>query len=213
MKKVISLLAISIFLLYWVVTLIFNMPDNYIKLSLGSNERTFQFLFSQKWEFFAPPPDFNERLYITFLSEDKKNTKTLEILKPILDKKKADAPFNRESDILDYLISNSMNSISDLMTEEYKIYKFNKKNAKDEKNILDTAFTNLVVKTVQKTNAFKVIENYAKIVASRNNINNMNFFIVCVTKINILKFYQRFEKTTLTEEMLFKSDTLRLYEN
>ena len=72
-----NLLKIStflIFLSYWGITVFFNFPDTSIVIGENySKYKIFDKYLYQKWQFFAPPPQSNSRLYFTYIFKNKKN--------------------------------------------------------------------------------------------------------------------------------------------
>jgi hypothetical protein len=103
-----------IFLSYWVVTILFVSPDNYVKISLIKGEEFFDDLFYQNWAFFAPPPTSDNRLYYRFeMLTDSCKVYTFEVLEPIIKMKRHAAPFNSSAEILEYVLSGVVQNITD----------------------------------------------------------------------------------------------------
>ncbi len=158
-RYIISTLVLGLFLFYSILTIVFVSPSNFLNISLTESGNTFCVFFNQKWEFFAPPPNFNDRIYYVFENKKIKNDNRIyEILNPILTEKADKAPFNVKADILDYLISNSYNNICDILikSRKNKIYEYKKKNQiKTESEIF------LIVREdVKNSNSFKTLGNY-----------------------------------------------------
>lgn len=96
------------------------------------------------------------------------------------------------------------------MVEQNKIFTYEKRKTINKNEMPDDDFTNLTTKMLQQTNNFKLIKNYAKIVANRNDIEQYNRIIISIAKRDITKFHQRFDNITPSEDFLFISDTLEL---
>ena len=111
-------------LFYISATLFFNLPRNYLKIINSKSEAYFHFFLFQRWNFFAPPPNYNERLYYTFKSNADTNLIVYEVFEPLYKLKSQKAPFNNREDLLDYLLSNSLNSMGEEIYEakEYKFF-------------------------------------------------------------------------------------------
>jgi len=206
MKRLILIPFILIFFLYWGSTILFNLPDNYINLSLTKQSEQFNTFFFQKWSFFAPPPKFNDRLYYTFFS--KKDTLTFEVLEPLNLKKQISAPFNWNEDLLDYVISNSVNAVSDEVVEINQIMKND--TAKFSK-MSDTIKSNYLIKQIQGIYCFQTLRNYAQFVANKNNLKTPDYRVqIQISRSYIPNFSDRYNFSTVNrEEIFFKSEILK----
>ncbi len=191
MRRVISIILILIFLFYWSMTIIFVSPKNYLNISLLEYSDLYNSFFYQKWAFFAPPPKTNERLYYIF--ENKNNIKDIqifEVIEPITKAKSEKNPFNTEEDLLDYVLSNSINNIRETIvnTNEFIIYqeqKLDKKFTKSEKEkFYDNEIDNL--------SRFKTLKNYSRNVAIKNNIDIRKYNVkFTISLIDIVPFSER----------------------
>jgi hypothetical protein len=118
--------ALGAFLIYWSLTLVFVSPDNPIRIELGSTMNLFARVFSQRWGFFAPPPTGDLRIYYSFYDKvSGAEVLTVEALAPIVDAKRAAAPFNSDEEIMDYLLASSAMSLIELMSMQSEITKLN----------------------------------------------------------------------------------------
>ncbi|CAM1343864.1 hypothetical protein [Tenacibaculum amylolyticum] len=212
MKKTLPYFIVGIFSIYWLCTIIYVSPNNYIKISLLKQEQAFDIFFFQKWGFFAPPPDYNDRLYYTFHSKkDSTKAYTFEVMETLQEKKSARAPFNSSEDILDYILSNTLNSISSgLVTINQKI-EYDKKtpfdSLKNRMNIIEREKN-----YVQSSNNFSTLKKYAEFVAKKNNLNIKDYFLTIeIVQSNMPKFADRNEleapKKSL-DNLIFKSDKI-----
>ena len=173
------------------MTLIFVSPKNYLNISLLEYSDLYNSFFYQKWAFFAPPPKTNERLYYIF--ENKNNTNDIqifEVIEPITKTKSEKNPFNTEEDLLDYVLSNSINNIRETIvnTNEFIIYqeqKLDKKFTKSEKEkFYDNEIDNL--------SRFKTLKNYSRNVALKNNIDIKKYNVkFTISLIDIVPFSER----------------------
>jgi hypothetical protein len=204
MQKLFVLLSILVFIIYWIITIVFTFPENYISITLSKESRLFHTFFFQRWGFFAPPPNYNERLYYTFVDTNgKSNSITYEVLEPLNLQNNKNNIFNYESDILDYVLSNSLSNITETINEVNKVYEFEK----NTKSNSDSAHAQMLSDIVIKSPQFMTIKNYAKYVASKNNISpNFKHVVITLTIIPLPKFYQRLDKILVDEKIIFRSD-------
>lgn len=210
-------ISIILFTAYWLVTLLFTLPDNYIKISLIKEERLFSTLFYQKWGFFAPPPKYNQKLIYIYLTNDNEPAHVYEALEKITSLKRNSAPFNSKPDLMEYIIGNSMSSVIN-----YKIDLTDQFNAP----LMDTlaAFTNdsikkdYIEKMIEKQNTFQTLVNYGKEIHKSNNLSDQNAdkFIFSIVKEDIVPFSIAMEKEIPIDsfekplEAIFVSDTIHI---
>lgn len=208
MKKILTVIIILIFFTYWILTLIFTMPDNFINISFYKEELVFNSLLSQKWSFFAPPPNYNERLYFIFSSKKDSKVQIFEIIEALNIAKQKNAPFNRDEDVLDDVLSNSINGIDEGINEIHDYL-----NSEKKEGILkaDSTIERISIETVQKSIDFITLKNYAKLVAKKNNINPDDYNVqIRITKKYLPKFQERNnESIKLIETIVFQSQVLQ----
>lgn len=200
MRKIISYLIVLSFGLYWLATLFFTAPDNYLKIQLFKEDQTFHKFFYQKWGFFAPPPQFNERLYCLVLDKkDSSQVKSFELMQPIIKQKVENAPFNNKADILDYILSNSCMSINNqLVTVKERIEYLEK-----EQKMSDMEKDSIVRHHLEDTPQFQVLKNYIKEVAKKEKLDKEEYLIsFMITNTPIPKFVKRNDEQVKTEELL-----------
>lgn len=213
MKKIIFNFILTVFITYWICTLIYVSPKNYIKISLLEEEQVFNTFFFQKWGFFAPPPSYNDRLYFIFESKkDSTKTFSLEAIKNLQDRKSRKAPFNSSEDVLDYILSSTIHSITD------GLYAVNQ-SIDYEEEVSDSTSSKLkkydrIIRGkdyVQTTANFQTLKQYGVFLAKKNNVQNIEDFnlIIEIVQIDMPKFADRHklgEKENITENLIFKSD-------
>lgn len=190
-RKIISSISILIFVFYWITTLIFVSPKNYLNINLLEYSDLFNSFFYQKWGFFAPPPKTNERLYYTF--ENKFNSKDIqifEVIEPITKAKSENNPFNTEEDLLDYVLSNSINNIRETVINTSEFIKYQEK--KLNKKFTELEKEKIYDSEIDNSSRFKTLKNYSKNVAIKNNININNYNIkFTISLIEIAPFSER----------------------
>jgi len=190
-RKIITSISILIFVFYWMTTLIFVSPKNYLNINLLEYSDLFNSFFYQKWGFFAPPPKTNERLYYTF--ENKFNSKDIqifEVIEPITKAKSENNPFNTEEDLLDYVLSNSINNIRETVINTSEFIKYQEK--KLNKKFTELEKEKIYDSEIDNSSRFKTLKNYSKNVAIKNNININNYNIkFTISLIEIAPFSER----------------------
>lgn len=182
------------------------MPNNYLRVKLNFVVDIMDVFFFQSWNFFAPPPDYDLRLYYVFTDELNKKY-VFEAIKPILNEKKRKAPFNSGEEYLDYVISGSATSIIDVKSNYFDYFKFTFKDSTD-KYCSDTAVKtiNINYKTLP---GYLTLINYSSLVRKKNlnsiKIKNCKFIL---TGLMIPKFSERFSnkraENKYFESIIFK---------
>ena len=203
MKTAAKWTLLSVFACYWITTLLFTLPDNYINISLYRYSQSFQFLFSQRWAFFAPPPTFDERLYYSFISKNDSTVKSYEVLQAINEAKVKHAPFNWNDDIKDYLLSNSVISLNDLANDYHQYHEEGDQSNADAANDIEDY--------LEASPYFKTLQNYAQIVAKSNAIDPVQYnCVISITRYNLPKFVDRYDDSKRTEDLFLRSKPFNL---
>lgn len=206
MKIVFYKLVFVVFILYWIITFLFVMPNNPINLGSQRANEIFHANFFQRWAFFAPPPFYNQRVYIIFNNKVSGKKDVFEILQPILEAKSQKAPFNTAQQIQDYIFSSSLINTEGNIRVLQDIFK--NQNAKTAQKFADSVITEKLVTEVEKTTDFRTLANYSKIIAVNNGIKiNEVLFQIKILNIYMPQFIDRNSKTR-KEEIMFSSHFL-----
>ncbi|CAM1371446.1 hypothetical protein [Tenacibaculum xiamenense] len=214
-KTIVFKLIISVFAFYWLTTLLFVSPNNYIKISFLEHQETFDTFFFQKWGFFAPPPKHNDRLYFIFESKkDPKISYMFEVIEKLQERKSSKAPFNSSEDILDYVLSSTLHSISDGLFAVGQSLNYEDEVIDSIQNTLDDRIRKGKEYT-QSTANFETLKRYAYVVAKRNNIGNIHDYnlTIEITQLDMPKFAERQKLGNMKkqeEKLIFKSDKIAL---
>jgi len=201
-RYIFSTLFLGFFLFYGFLTLIYISPTNQFNISLTKQMNLFDEILYQKWNFFAPPPKNNNRLYFIYNN----NEIVLEVLKPIVENKIKNIPFNTDEEIIDYTISNSIFYINDVIIKVRELYKY--ECTFKNKTFNNYELTKRTNEKIKKTGAYKTLINYSKLVAKNNNIKLKNKkTIIIISNIEIPKFIDRNKKTNNKETIIFNSRT------
>jgi len=218
MKKITFYAIFIVFILYWFFTLIFVSPKNFIKINLYEEEQIFNTFLFQKWGFFAPPPKYNDRLYYKF-EKKKDSTKffLFEVMEPLQERKSKKAPFNSSEDILDYILSSTLYSISDgLIAINQSIdYEEELSDSIIDNNISLKNRITVGNNYIQTLPSFKTLKNYGLFIAKKNNVENINQYNlkVQIIQVEMPKFADRkklFDKKSFKRKLVFETDKISL---
>lgn len=202
LRYVFSTLLLGLFLFYGIATLIFSSPDNFLNISLIEYNQKFNTFFYQRWGFFAPPPQSDDRLYYVFEKKINKNDVIVfEVIEPLLKQKINNAPFNGKEDLVDYLISNSIYLITDGIRTVRQTFEYD---AKLKNKVIDQLeLTRKVNKVIEVTEPFKTLMNYSKKVALNNKLKYSEYNVYLkISQKKIPKFIDRYKSRTNEEEQL-----------
>lgn len=188
------------------MTMFFIFPNNPLNITLMCEKQIFETNFFQRWSFFAPPPNFNERVYI-ILKDQKSNQKNIyEIIEPILNLKSAKVPFNGQEQIYDYILSSTITNIEQNLRSFQEI--FNSANQNKKIITADSINTENLVFEIEKTEEFKTLTNYAKKVAFDNQLDIKKIsYQIQIVKNSIPQFIDRRDKTQKSQ-VIFSSHFL-----
>lgn len=216
MSKISRFSIMLVFISYWLITVVFTFPENFINISLDRGNQIFQLFFFQRWAFFAPPPNFDERVYFTYIDRSSGLSKTYEIIETINEEKSKKAPFNTKEDILDYIISNSVNGIQEMMYEMQEVHKHEEdiespSDSKDinRKHFIDSTYLTMINEVIPKTDYFKTLKNYSIVIAEKKGIRVKDCkVVIAMSRRLIPKFVDRFSVEKRKEEIFFESQPL-----
>lgn len=93
------------FITYWLGTIIYVAPNNYIRAQFAGVFRAVEPVFYQKWEFFAPPPTYNTTVYAIARLQNPEETISWDLTSEVRRLKGRHAPFNSAADATDYVLS------------------------------------------------------------------------------------------------------------
>jgi hypothetical protein len=204
MKKLIIFFGYTVFLAYWGITIFFTLPENYLQIKAIRYEKLFSTFLYQRWSFFAPPPQTNDRLYYEFCNE--KDTVSFEVLKPLNDQRRREFLRNANASVIDYVLSGSISGITDGLREEYKLYKFKNCNSNSD-TACQKAFMDSFEPKTRQMNHTKTLINYGLVAADKKlNLKKFDKMRFTISTVNIPKFSKRNEENIkLEESQLFQS--------
>lgn len=192
---------------YWLITLFFVFPANYLSVKGYYASKYFDLLFFQRWGFFAPPPTYNERLYYSFYKSDMHPTGTYEVLQNIYLEKQQKAPFNKKEEVIDYILSNSISTLIDYSNETRQVMTYESYGHK--KKDLDSIQLKHLIISMERRPEFKTLLNYGRLLAIKNGFYDSSILVqIKVARMNIPQFEDRSQKGE--EELIFASTIQKL---
>jgi NDP-sugar pyrophosphorylase family protein len=156
-------LIFLVFTAYWMITLLYCSPENYVKIKSAGMLAKFESVFYQRWSFFAPPADFNFRLYFEYNDKDSMRLSVYEILKPLARQKQLAAPFNAKEQFIDYIINSSVLEVNEILVTYFKHNKAEHPELSEQANYIE-AVRNFNANAVKLSFAgYTTLKNYFNI--------------------------------------------------
>lgn len=188
--RISNIFIIIVFIFYWIFTFAANLPENPLTINNSEIINDFKILFGQKWSFFAPPNKSNTRLYLIFSDNSKKPIKTLEVLKPILNRKRTKSPFNTKEELIDYILNGSINNLYHIIST--KRDELSIKYPNSTKVCLEEMAKEEVLKNKNNLKSIVTLKNYASIVSKKNKVKeNISFVSILITELQIPPYNER----------------------
>ncbi len=208
MKSGVYIFLFSLFCCYWLATIFFVAPPNPLNISADNARELFNTHFFQRWSFFAPPPTYNQRVYIVFRNKRTKGKEVFEIIAPIVSAKHQKAPFNEYYQKMDYILASSLINIEGNVKLLHDV--FASKSMQSQFRGMDTSIKERIVHDIEKTSDFRTLVKYAGKIARENRIdkNDVSCQII-ITKVHIPQFVDRRLKKG-KEEISFSSHPFKL---
>jgi hypothetical protein len=189
-------------------TIFFVAPSNPLNISADNGREIFNTHFFQRWSFFAPPPTYNQRVYIVFKNKSTKNKDVFEIIAPIVTAKHDKAPFNEYYQKMDYILASSLINIEGNVKLLHDV--FANKSMQSLFRGKDTSVKERIVNDIERTSDFKTLVKYAQKTAEENRINKNDVSCqIIITKVYIPQFVDR-KLQKGKEEISFSSHPFNL---
>ncbi|MEN7546291.1 hypothetical protein AAG747_00135 [Rapidithrix thailandica] len=184
-----KLMVLFVFGLYWGITVFFTIPENYLQIKAIRLGKVFSTMFYQRWSFFAPPPQHNDRLYYQFITHNH-DTLLYEVLQPVQKLRKKQYLANNDISIIDYVLSNSLNNISDQIRENFGNYKYLHCEGMDE-DACFSMFLEGFEKEMYEMNEINTLKNYGiRLNHSKSDRHFYKFKVIYAT-VPVAKFADR----------------------
>jgi hypothetical protein len=203
--KILNFFVQLFLIVYLLSTLIYNLPNNPIKIYNQNFYSFFNVFLQQRWDFFAPPPQVNNRLYYTFYDVNKKKLGMYEVLAPIMKEKHESLPFNTNSETIDYILSGSVNEVLSTIVNKNNQLRYLHK-GKTTSEIYKISMNELL-KDIEKNSNFKTMINFSKLINSKNikNPKDTKYLKIMITEEKTKKFIDRYKKDK-TESLLLETN-------
>ncbi len=192
MIKLLKYIFVILLTTYWTSTLLFLLPNSFIRIQVHDYVYKFSQLFQQRWNYFAPPPKSNYELTYTYFKVVNRDTifqRQYKALYPIYKSKQEKKPFNSKEEIIDYALNNA---IIDLLQGMNKI-----RNVKKLKypTMNDSLLYIEVSRELDKSFLFlyptHILYNYGVRIARENNFNKNYLMKITILDLPITKFSER----------------------
>ena len=193
--------------LYFLPTFIYNLPKNPIKIYSPIFSNFFDVFLQQRWDFFAPPPQANNKLYFSYFDNNFNKIGTFEVLSPIVDMKKQTLPLNTKAETLDYIINGQINEILFSIVDKSNELKYKLKENEESENFRLARLE--VLKNLNDSKPFKTLINFSKIVKYQNIEKQVDvkYLKIIIMEEKINKFVDRYENKR-EERLLIETDFL-----
>ena len=107
---------------YWLSTLLYVMPNNYLRILAYDWMQGFETVFAQRWEFFAPPAKFDTRVFAIFTPYDPQQHPEAirEFTAELAKERRRRAPFDAGESFLDYIVSTAADHVRTALAQKLK---------------------------------------------------------------------------------------------
>jgi len=198
-----------VFTLYWICSILANAPNCFIRIETLKYSKKFKEIFAQRWNFFAPPPNYNPRLtyeYYDISGSDTIKLSSLEVMESISKAKQAKRPFNAREEVLDYSVNSAFIDFLDYRSKSIQLAKINHPDA-DAETTWQTA-KDYIHNHFFLNYSSSVLYNYGvRIAEEKNYAPDKTLMKINASRIFITKFADRNkeEKDSPVLEMLYES--------
>ncbi|MBP0613907.1 hypothetical protein J8J42_12745 [Chryseobacterium sp. cx-311] len=214
MAKIFKYIIAVIVIIYAASTLLYNSPNNYIKIKFEKELKIFDLFFNQRWGFFAPPPTFNNRLYYTFYDKNQKKIETFEVLQNLSEQKRYARPFNEREEMIDYLLNGPIIAISNYIPLHRDSI------LRSRPSLSDAAANKFAVEKIsanaESLPGYAVLKNYSKEVAkyslAKDTYKEVHYVDIKITGVPINKFTDRHAVNSSQEFMIIHFKIAEFYE-
>lgn len=215
-NKIKTIVALTLFVCYWSTTLFFVvLPEDGAAIALNYHSyKKFDQLLFQRWGFFAPPPNFDERLYFTFQNtNDPLDKKTIEVFEKLHDNSRNKYPLNDDEITLDYIIHNTAEAISTYLRGKYETYKYDSCQNSDT-DACYVEFINSEGNEFVNNSAGNTLVNYGKSIFKNLNIEGHYNLKITYCTVLLPKFSNRNESVQKRHEnIIFDTNNYDLKQN
>ena len=124
----------------------------------------------------------------------------------INEQKSAQAPFNWNADIEDYILSNTVIGVGEIV---YQAQQERKGDVPQMQS--DSAFQAILDERINHSLQFRTLKNYGRVIAENNRIDpRQHDFFLTLTRIDLPAFADRLEPWDKKESMYYRSENMTL---
>ncbi|MGL5279996.1 MAG: hypothetical protein ACRC8M_13175 [Cetobacterium sp.] len=191
--KLKQVFILFIFASWWCLNFFFNLPDTSVPIVHNYElYKKWDEIFYQRWGFFAPAPDYNDRLYYIYTSNNNSNEFIVYEVFENLHKNRVNNYLKDDNlSTLDYIIHNTSSPIGDLLRESYEVYTLegNCKNLNDEDCYRN--YINSIRDDFNESPNILTLVNHAKMISKIKNLDNHTLQIIIGAE-ELPKFQDRY---------------------
>ena len=186
---------------YWAITTFFNFPESSVVIGENfSAYKMFEKHLYQKWQFFAPPPQSNTRLYFVYTYKNKKNQieqTRVEVFEKYVNKIQNEYLLNDVNANVEYLVFNNTTLISEVLYKLYTVYKV-KNNCEDD-SCYGKFYDETIVK-LEKLNTFEFLMTHSHNIAKKLKLPEECAIQLIIMEKEIPKYADRYKKNVERKE-------------
>ena len=184
------------------MTLLYVSPNDPVRIHFDDEMQAFEDWAYQKWSFFAPPPQHDDRLYFAFSSRSGEAA-TVEVLSGIYSRKMQNNPVNTRAQVIDYVISGTARQIADMIREVYRYRNVNALLDADPVILDELAKSGLEPGEERYGTSIRLLLRYAALVAKEQGLNPEGLQCqIALAERPKRPFSQRFNQDFPTKEKL-----------
>ncbi len=212
MFKLLKYIFVVLLTIYCISTLLFLLPNSFIRIQIHDYVYKFSQLFQQRWNYFAPPPKSNYELTYTYFKvvhEDTIFQSQYRVLYPIYKAKQNKKPFNSKEEIIDYALNNAIIDLLQGLDKIRNVKKLNNPTMTD--SLLSIEITKEIDKSFLSVYPTHILYNYGVRIARENDFNEDYLMRVAIFDLPITKFAERnmANKQDTVFNLIYESKLLR----
>ncbi|MEO6721241.1 MAG: hypothetical protein ABIN67_12800 [Ferruginibacter sp.] len=198
--RILSSIAILIFLLYWTGVIVSTLPSKYIRNIITDKVPRFKTVSGFGWRLFTPPHTYNHRLY--FIVRDIKapqKSDTVEVLENITRQKQQKVPFNQKERAMDYLVQIN---VTEMLR---RVWGFKQMPGEDIPGTTDSSYIAKAVVDQVSSSVYRdclaTLHNYCKVVLNEQKMDIRGKEVkIIVTRKPIRPYKERNNKQFIQKE-------------
>ena len=184
-------------------TIIYNSPNNFIRIQFHDEMKIFGKFFFQRWSFFAPPPQNNFRLIYIFTDKQNPDKRySYEALQPVTQAKRDKSPFNTKETVIDYILHSSVLLANNMLVEQQKFLRAAFPDSSDR--YYRRKINKQISKKFNEFASLKTLVNYAKIIMKKKGLKQENHFVdILLAQMPVPKLKNQMKKNIESQLNIF----------